>query len=394
MALWFSFALLAALAVVFLIVPIFMPRNAQVASSREDGALSIHLDQLAEIEADLDRGVISEVEAAAATGEVKRRMLAIARRLDKTSSAPSRAGRAPLVLAAVLVPIAAGGFYGLLGSPETPSLAFADRADEQEQATEIAGLAEKLRIRLESDESGGSAEGWGLLGQTYMRMGRVEDAVWAFERGAEHPDASSAIFSRLAEAMFRMDSGIVTPAAQTAIDRAMELDPSNPAAVFYNAVALDQQGRSGEGYDLLLAALQTAGGFAPWMPSFIDQANRLAERSGRPPLDVASFAPMMQREAAPGPSAGDVAAAGEMSEEDRSVFIRSMVDRLATRLENEPDDLDGWLRLANAYSVLGERSKAIDAYEQADALTEKLPESDSRRTQVQSGLDRLGGGGD
>ena len=31
-----------------------------------DGALSIHLDQLAEIEADRERGVVSETEAAAA----------------------------------------------------------------------------------------------------------------------------------------------------------------------------------------------------------------------------------------------------------------------------------------------------------------------------------------
>lgn len=393
MILWLSFAMLATLAVVFLIAPIFTSRTALAASNRDDGALSIHLDQLAEIEADLGRGVISEAEAVAATGEVKRRMLAIARRSGKAVDAPSRAGRGALILAAVLVPIAAAGFYSLLGSPETPSLAFADRADEQAQATEIAGLAEKLRLRLESDESGGPAEGWGLLGQTYMSMGRVEDAVQAFERGSEQPDASSAIFSRLAEALIRMDSGIVTPAAQNAIDRAIELDPNNPAAVFYNSIALDQQGRSGEGYDNLLAALQSADGFAPWMPSFIDQANRLAERSGRPPVDVASFAPMA-REAVPGPSAEDVAAAGEMSEEDRSAFIRSMVGRLASRLEEEPDDLDGWLRLANAYTVLGERSKAIDAYEQAIVLAEKLPESDPRRAQVQSGLDRLGAGGD
>ncbi len=387
MILWLSFAILAALAVAFLIAPILTSRTALAASSRDDGALSIHLDQLAEIEADLGRGVISEAEAAAATGEVKRRMLAIARRSGKTRGAPSRAGRGPLILAAVLVPVAAGGFYGLLGSPETPSLAFADRADEQAQATEIAGLAEKLRIRLEGDDSGGPAEGWGLLGQTYMRMGRVEDAVWAFERGSEQPDANSAIFSRLAEALIRMDSGIVTPAAQKAIEQAMELDPKNPAAVFYNSVALDQAGRGGEGYDLLLAALQSADGFAPWMPSFIDQANRLAERSGRPPVDVASFAPMAS--GAPGPSAEDVAAAGEMSEEDRSAFIRSMVDRLASRLEEEPGDIDGWLRLANAYTVLAEWTKAASAYERALTLAQELPESDPRRAQAKSGLDRV-----
>ena len=49
-------------------------------------------------------------------------------------------------------------------------------------------------------------------------------------------------------------------------------------------------------------------------------------------------------------------------------MIRGMVEGLASRLEENPDDLDGRLRLARAYKVLGERDKAREALAQAARL--------------------------
>jgi cytochrome c-type biogenesis protein CcmH len=42
-------------------------------------------------------------------------------------------------------------------------------------------------------------------------------------------------------------------------------------------------------------------------------------------------------------------------------MIRGMVDRLAARLEQNPNDKEGWARLARAYDVLGETDKAAAA---------------------------------
>ena len=57
-----------------------------------------------------------------------------------------------------------------------------------------------------------------------------------------------------------------------------------------------------------------------------------------------------------------------MTPEDRSAMIQSMVDRLASRLRQEPDDLDGWLRLARAYGVLGDAEQAKNAHANAARL--------------------------
>jgi cytochrome c-type biogenesis protein CcmH len=47
-----------------------------------------------------------------------------------------------------------------------------------------------------------------------------------------------------------------------------------------------------------------------------------------------------------------------MSEKDRGEMIRGMVVRLADRLKENGNDVDGWQRLLRAYMVLGERDKA------------------------------------
>ena len=77
-----------------------------------------------------------------------------------------------------------------------------------------------------------------------------------------------------------------------------------------------------------------------------------------------------------------------MSAEDRAAFIRSMVERLAARLEAEPGDFDGWLRLARAYGVLGEAARAEGALARAEELVRDLPlEAPERAALEQAGAE-------
>ena len=46
-------------------------------------------------------------------------------------------------------------------------------------------------------------------------------------------------------------------------------------------------------------------------------------------------------------------------------MIRGMVESLAARLEEDPDDPEGWRRLARSYTVLGEPEKAADTLRRA-----------------------------
>lgn len=368
------FGAMALLSVSFLLLPLL--RQDTESGDRDSGAIAVLRDQLSEIERDQARGLISEVEANDAGIEIKRRLLALAKKQKAPELATGR-GSWAMYIAVVVVGVSGVGVYGSLGSPGMPSVSFADRGDERTAANEIADLATELRTRLEADENGGPFQGWILLGQTYMRMNDYSGAVDAFGVGTERPEATSATFSQLAEAMLAVESGIVTPPIEAAIEQAVALDPSNPAAVYYQALALDQTGRSVTAYDVLAQRIAMESEIASWMEAFIGQLNRIGERLGRQPVG-----PMMllSQDGVPGPNADDIAAAAQMSAEDRAEMVQSMVARLAARLEDEPDDLEGWLRLANAYNVLGD----LDAARTALSLAEPLvPETGPQRQAYQ-----------
>lgn len=61
----------------------------------------------------------------------------------------------------------------------------------------------------------------------------------------------------------------------------------------------------------------------------------------------------------------------EMTQAD----IERMVARLAAKVEANPEDLEGWLRLARSYKTLGRYPDAAKAYARARPLVEKDPES-------------------
>lgn len=73
--------------------------------------------------------------------------------------------------------------------------------------------------------------------------------------------------------------------------------------------------------------------------------------------------------APPTPPAPEPGAANER--EIGVAEIAAMVDKLATRLKDRPDDAEGWTMLARSYTVLGRYSDAIPAYRHALELKPK-----------------------
>lgn len=351
-----------------------------------DSTPAIFADQLAELDRDVVRGVVSAADAEAARTEIKRSILHRSKARKEALYGPTRFSRAGLGFAMLFVPVMAIGYYAQFGSPALSAIAMAEQREAREERARIVGLTEQLKTRLETDDNGGPSDGWMLLGQTYMRLGRFSDAAAAFRVVSGRTEATSAVFSMLTEALVEQENGIMTPAAEAAIEEAAARDASNPAVTYYRALALQQSGQSAAAHELVMARLDTADGYYPWMETLVAQANRIGERIGREPISLAQFAPML---AGRGPSSEDVAAAEEMSPEDRAAFIQSMVQRLADRLKDEPDDLDGWLQLGRAYSVLGNVVAAKDAYQNAVVLSDELPETDPRKPMAKQALDAL-----
>lgn len=273
-----------------------------------------------------------------------------------------------VLVVALLVPALGLGLYATVGRPGVPSQPFAERGGERAAEAEIASLTAELRRRLEADPEGGPTEGWVLLGQTHMRRGDYGEAVAAFAVATAREDAPAGALTLHAEALVGGEGGVVTPPALALIDRALALDPQVPAAHYYRAQARAQAGDPAGGRRILLDRLAQAQGPEPWTEIFVAEVNRLGAEAG--------LAPVAARDVVPG-----LAEAEDRTPEEQDAAIRSMVDALAARLEAEPGDLEGWLRLGQARAVLGEAEAAGAAYDRALAL---MPRDDPRRGEVEA----------
>jgi len=376
---WITFAILSVIAM----ASVGLAMRAGGGVGGRESSLAIYEDQLEEVDADEARGLIDPADAHAARAEIKRRLLAKLRSPDQQTGAKRGQGNALLFVLMVAVPVFGAGLYSVLGDLGVPSVSREVMADQRERQQEVTGLAAQLHERLEAEPDGGRSDGWMLLGQTYLRLERYSDAADAFEVVTQRPEATSASWSLYAEALVLGEQGVVTPPAAEAADRAFELDPTNPAASYYKALALEQAGEPGQAHDILTSQIAGTDGTAAWMQVFAEQANRIGAPLGRDPIVFAS-----SQSQAPGPTDAQVEAAAEMSEEDREAFIRSMVDRLANRLEASPEDIDGWIRLGNAYRVLGQQEDAREALVSAQSLLSATPD-DPRLAQVNAILTEL-----
>ena len=345
MMLWLVFALMTAAAIFAVLWP--LSRRAPL---RRGSDIAVYRDQLDEVARDRAAGLIGEAEADAARVEVSRRLIAAAgaAELKKPASDASslRRRRATALAALVLIPIGALSLYLTLGSPQLPGEPLAARLRAPNQNRSIENMIAQVEDHIQKNPDDG--RGWEVLAPVYMRLGRYDDAVRAWRNTIRLSGSNASREADLGEAQVAAANGVVTADAKAAFDRALKLDGNNVMARFYLGMAADQDGRRADAEKIWRALLASAPPGAPW----IEVVRRAIERNATPGAAVA---------APPGPSAQDMAAAGQMKEEDRNQMIRGMVARLADKLKQDGSDIDGWERLLRAYMVLGERDKAHDA---------------------------------
>ena len=346
--LWLILALMTAAALGAVIWPLARARTLPVAGSD----LAVYRDQLEEIERDRADGRIGHDEFEAARVEVSRRLLGAANATGpETPEATPRAGRriAAVIGAIVAIPLIAGLLYTVLGSPDLPGEPIAGRDSGDEQANSIAALIARIETHLEENPKDG--RGWEVLAPVYMKLERYDDAVKARRNALSLLGATAEREVDLGEALTSAAGGVVTADAKAAFERAAALEADNFKAMFYLGLSAQQDGNGGEAARIWRNLIAKAPADAPWL-TVVRRSLARVEGPGATP---------------PGPQPDDLAAAGEMTPEARNQMIRGMVERLAARLEQNPGDKEGWMRLARAYEVLGEADKAQAAHARAAA---------------------------
>lgn len=339
--------------------------------------LKVYRDQLAEVDRDLARGILSADEAARLRTEVSRRLLDADRALAGAAAA-APGGKGLWLWGALAALIVAGGplLYRELGAPGYPDLPIAERLAMAEDAyrsrltqaeavaiappvtppavePEFAALMEKLRSTVASRPD--DATGLDLLARNEAGLGNFAAAAAAQEKlvAVLGDKATAAHFSDLARFMVAAAGGLVTPEAEAQLVAALSRDPKEGTARYLSGLMMAQVGRPDRAFELWQPILAEGPDGAPWVEAVRADIARVAEAAGiRYSLPDAP--------GAGGPSAEDMAAAAGMSEEDRAAMIEGMVGQLESRLLAEGGPLEDWLKLINALGVLNQpdRGKA------------------------------------
>ena len=420
MIFWLIAGILTFAVVLALVWPII--NGTQTTEDRGAHGLSVYRDQLEELGRDHAQGRIGSTELEAARIEIQRRMLAAdaesqaaAEKAAETTQAvvsPSRR----MLLVVVLVfflPAASLAVYINFGSPSLPNQPYVDRASErlaaqqaqarnqaqiQAQAQAPAGtkpganaqndqhegmgeMVARLEQRLKDDPR--DREGWVLLGRSYLVTRDYPKAAEALRQAVALSQGDPRTLAAYGEALTMAAEGSVTPDALAAFEKALDRMAGEPRARFYIGLAAFQR----EDFDAALrhwvsleADTPPGAGWEGMLKGHIERATgqsgidvealRLAEKTKRPTpsASTAAAATTKPRSAPRGPTQGQVAAAQDMSPEDRQKMIKGMVKGLAARLQNNPGDIDGWMRLGRSYAVLNQPADSVKAFARAAEL--------------------------
>lgn len=364
------------LAVTALLVLALVRARAEIAAAA-DFDMKVYRDQLAEIDRDLLRGTIAPEEAERLRSEISRRLIDADRNATSATRSASTGGIA--LATGLIVLVIAGGIwtYLRLGAPGYPDLPLALRlqmseemranrpsqAEMEEQAAasrpslpaaepEFAELMDRLREAVA--ERPDDVRGLELLAANEARLGNLSAARTAMEGliRVKGESATAEDHAALAELMIMAAGGLVSAEAEAVLTRALTIDPHNGTARYYYGLMAAQVGRFDRTFALWRPLLEEGATDAPWTAPIRAQIEDVAMRAG-----VAYTLPALDGSA--------VAAAEEMTEEERQAMIAGMVAQLGERLATEGGTVEEWARLISSLSVLGRMAEAEEIYAEA-----------------------------
>ena len=347
MAIWLTFAIILAIVTGLLLLTSLRTRVS--ASANESQAIAVYRDQLNELQRDANSGLLPQAEVHATQTEIARRILAEDQRLQKGQVAVS--SRLLPILFAIAIPVIALPAYLRHGNPGVPDLPIAQRLNDAERNSDLDAMVAKVETHLAAKPQ--DLNGWKILAPIYAQNQRYGDAAEAYRKILMLSKPTAENLANFGEMMTLANEGMVTSRAAQAFSEALALDPRDPKARFFSALADQQEGKRDQARAKFQSLLDDSPPDASWRDAVRKSLNELAK------------APALTDE--------QLATGKSMNAGDQEQMIRTMVDGLQAKLDADGNNIDGWLRLIRARTVLGENDKAKAALATASTIFNGKP---------------------
>ena len=233
---WLICAGLVAIALAFVLPTLLLSAPVSDDTDKERANVEVYRDQISELDADLANGIVSPEQYRQDRDEIERRLLedvSTTPHAADRKSKPAAAGRGAayavsfgLPVVAVVLYLLVGNSAALSGVPSQPLPASSSRSDGQMSQQGIEANVAALAKRLE--QSPGDADGWAMLGRSYVSLEKYGDASNAYAKAAELKKDDADILTEYAFALAMSNGRKLEGRPAELIKQALSIAPENP----------------------------------------------------------------------------------------------------------------------------------------------------------------------
>lgn len=243
MIFWIAAIGLLLLALLILVTPLLRAQVADQADDRQQQNIDIARDKKTTLDFQLAQGELSQEEYDNTLLDLETALALDLENIESTDL--RRPGNWAVWLIALTVPILSIGLYfqlgeyGVIKNPTLAQVSAASQVQDQLSDLSVEEIEDLIKQRLRKNPE--DAEGWFVLGKTYMAQQKFDKAITAYQRTYDLVGEEPGVMFSLADALAMQDEGIMLGEPEQLVKRGLEISPQDPTGLWLSGLAAEQR---------------------------------------------------------------------------------------------------------------------------------------------------------
>ncbi|MCU7939639.1 MAG: c-type cytochrome biogenesis protein CcmI [gamma proteobacterium symbiont of Bathyaustriella thionipta] len=385
--------MLIIIAIALLVKPLFktysdteLSESQKKADQRKALNIELYEQKKVQIEQDFSNGLLDEEGRIQAQNEIEHSLIHDAEGSVSTELTQlSKSSAIKLSIAfLVLIPVSSVIIYLSIAPDNFEQVVMSQKpeakphtAKNQNQVPDIATMVSSLEKKLENDPE--NAQGWNMLGRSYIVLKRYADAAKAYEKALalvkqnKTQQAMPELEIDYVEALMQAGDINAYQKARNILGGMLAANPDNGDALWFMGFLDYQAGnkeQAVERWTYLLTLLPAEGKQTQIVNTYLSQIkSQMSGANNNQSIEAPQIAKKSEPQAENKPAAKGPAPGQQLTgTAQEQAFIASMVARVEKRVKDNPQDMKGWMSLGKSYGVLNRHVDSANAYAKAVAI--------------------------